>query len=67
MASRKGGSAFESVVVRRMKRGAVSNKRVLAPRPFLGPALDAVIGNGLLDRVQAAVSSGLKFERGQKR
>ena len=66
MASRKGASAFESVVVRRMKRGAVSKKRVLLPRPFLGPALDAVIANGLLDRVQAAVMSGLKFLRGNK-
>ena len=66
MASRKGGPVFESVVVRRMKRGAVSNKRVLAPRPFLGPALDAVIANGLLDRVQAAAMSGLKFQRGKK-
>lgn len=66
MASRKGAPAFESVIVRRMKRGAISKKRVLLPRPFLGPALDAVIANGLLDRVQAAVMSGLKFERGKK-
>ena len=66
MASRKGASAFESVVVRRMKRGAVSKKRILLPRPFLGPALDAVIANGLLDRVQEAVMSGLKFQRGKK-
>lgn len=66
MASRKGASAFESVIVRRMKRGAISKKRVLLPRPFLGPALDAVIANGLLDRVQSAVMSGLKFERGKK-
>ena len=66
MASRKGASAFESVVVRRLKRGAVSKKRILLPRPFLGPALDAVIANGLLDRVQEAVMSGLKFQRGKK-
>ena len=66
MATHKGGPAFESVVVRRMKRGAVSKKRVLLPRPFLGPALDAVIANGLLDRVQEAVMSGLKFQRGKK-
>ena len=64
---RKAKPVYETVMVRRMKRGAISNKRVLAPRPFLGPALDAVIGNGLLDRVQAAVSSGLKFQRGPKR
>ena len=58
---------YQPAIVRRMKRGAVSKKRILLPRPFLGPALDAVIANGLLDRVQAAVSSGLKFERGPKR
>ena len=57
---------YQPVIVRRMKRGAVSKKRILLPRPFLGPALDAVIANGLLDRVQAAVMSGLKFQRGKK-
>jgi len=60
------GAGFESVIVHRMKRGAVSKKRVLQPRPFLGPALDAVIANGLADRVQAALISGLKFQRGKK-
>ena len=52
--------------VSRMKRGAISKKRVLLPRPFLGPALDQVIANGLADRVRAAIMSGLKFQRGKK-
>ena len=63
---RKAKPVYETVMARRMKRGAISKKRVLLPRPFLGPALDAVIANGLLDRVQAAVMSGLKFQRGKK-
>jgi hypothetical protein len=49
-----------------MKRGAISKKRVLLPRPFLGPALDQVIANGLADRVRVAILSGLKFQRGKK-
>jgi len=47
----------------RMKRGAISKKRILLPRPFLGPALDQAIANGLADRVRVAVLSGLKFQR----
>ena len=62
----KAPKEYEPVIMRRMKRVAVSNKCVLLPRPFLGPALDAVIANGLLDRVQAAVMSELKFQRGKK-
>lgn len=50
----------------RMKRGAISKKRVLLPRPFLGPALDQVIAGGLAERVRAAIMSGLKFEREKK-
>lgn len=50
----------------RMRRGAISKKRVFLPRPFLGPALDQVIANGLADRVRKAIESGLKFERGKK-
>jgi hypothetical protein len=50
----------------RMKRGAISKKRVLLPRPFLGPALDQVIANGLADQVRDAIMSGLKFQRGKK-
>jgi hypothetical protein len=65
MTARKGGG-FQPVIVHRMKRGAISKKRVLLPRPFLGPALDAVIADGLADRVQAALMSGLKFQRGKK-
>jgi len=65
MTARK-GAGFQTVIVHRMKRGAISKKRVLLPRPFLGPALDAVIADGLADRVQAALMSGLKFQRGQK-
>ena len=65
MTARK-GAAMEERVVRRMKRGAISKKRVLLPRPFLGPALDQVIAGGLADRVRAAVMSGLKFERAKK-
>jgi hypothetical protein len=52
--------------VNRMKRSAISKKRVLLPRPSLGPALDQVIANGLADRVREAVVSGLKFQRGRK-
>jgi len=52
--------------LRRMKRSAISRKRILLPRPFLGPALDQVIANGLADRVQAAIMSGMKFQRGRK-
>jgi len=49
-----------------MKRSAISKQRVLLPRPFLGPALDRVIANGLADRVRAAILSGLKFQRGKQ-
>jgi hypothetical protein len=52
--------------VNRTKRSAISRNRVLLARPFLGPALDQVIANGLADRVRAAITSGLKFERGKK-
>ena len=65
MSARK-GSGFQTVIVHRMKRGAISKKRVLLPRPFLGPALDAVIADGLADRVEAALMSGLKFQRVKK-
>ena len=54
MTARK-ARGFQPAIVHRMKRGAVSKKRVLLPRPFLGPALDAVIADGLADRVQAAI------------
>ena len=57
------GAALAERVVRRMKRGAISKKRVLLPRPFLGPALDKVIAAGLADRVRAALMSGMKFQR----
>ena len=50
----------------RMKRSAISKQRVLLPRPFLGPALDRVIANGLAERVRAAILSGLKFQRGKQ-
>jgi hypothetical protein len=49
----------------RMRRGAISKKRILLPRPFLGPALDQVIASGLGERVRAAIQSGLKFQRGK--
>jgi hypothetical protein len=49
-----------------MKRSAISKKRILLPRPFLEPALDQAIANGLADRVRVAVMSGLKFQRGRK-
>jgi hypothetical protein len=49
-----------------MKRSAISKRRVLLPRPFLGPALDRVIANRLADRVRAAILSGLKFQRGKQ-
>lgn len=65
MAQRDGAST--PLTVFRLKRGAVSKKRVMEPRPFLGPALDAVIAEGLVDRVRDAVMSGLKFQRGKKR
>lgn len=65
MARRDGAST--PLTVLRLKRGAVSKKRVLLPRPFLGPALDAVIAEGLAGRVRDAVMSGLKFQRTKKR
>ena len=65
MAGRK-GAGFEARIVHRMKRGAIAKKRILLPRPFLAPALDAVIAGGLADRVRAAVMTGLKFQRGDK-
>jgi hypothetical protein len=49
----------------RMTRGSVDKTRVLAPHPFMEPALDAVVANGLADRVRDAVLSGLKFQRGR--
>jgi len=61
-------SSFVSAVSigpRRMKRSAISKKRILLPRPFLEPALDQAIANGLADRVRVAVISGLKFQRGR--
>lgn len=50
----------------RMKAAAVSKTRILAPHPFMEPALDHFVANGLADRVRAAVMSGLKFQRGTK-
>jgi hypothetical protein len=48
----------------RMKVSAVSKTRILAPHPFMEPALDQAVANGLADRVRSAVMSGLKFQRG---
>ena len=62
----KHGPADMPALVRRMKRGAISKKRVLLPRPFLGPALDKVIAGGLEDRIRTAIVTGLKFQRGKK-
>ncbi len=63
------GADFVSAAVigpRRMKRSTISKKRILLPRPFLEPALDQAIANGLADRVRVAVMSGLKFQRGKQ-
>ena len=49
-----------------MKRGAISKKRVLLPKPFLGPALDEVIASGLEDRIRTALMTGRKFQREKK-
>ena len=65
--ARRRGAGIARTVIRRKKRGAISRKRILEPRPFLGPALDAVIANGLAGRVKAAIMSGLKFQRGKNR
>ncbi len=54
-----------SIGPRRMKRNAISKKSILLPRPFLEPALNQAIANGLADRVRVAVMSGLKFQRGK--
>jgi hypothetical protein len=51
--------------VNRMRRSAVSQTRILAPHPFMEPALDQVVANGLAERVRDAVMSGLKFQRGK--
>lgn len=66
MAVKIGSRPDVSRISLRMKAGAISKRRVMLPRPFLGPALDQVIANGLADRVRAAVESGLKFQRGKK-
>jgi HK97 gp10 family phage protein len=50
----------------RMKASAISKTRVLLPHPFMEPALDQVVANGLADRIREAVMSGLKFQRGAK-
>jgi hypothetical protein len=49
----------------RMKRSAISLTRVLAPHPFLQPALDQVTANGLADRIREAIVSGLVFQKGK--
>lgn len=49
----------------RMKRSAISQKRVLLPHPFMEPALDAVVADGLADRVRDAIVSGMQFRRGK--
>lgn len=42
---------------------AVTGKRVLAPHPFMYPALEQVVSGGLTDRVRDAVVSGMTFRR----
>jgi Bacteriophage HK97-gp10, putative tail-component len=46
------------------KESSIS-RRTLLPHPFMIPALDQVIANGLADRVRDAVVSGMKFQRGK--
>jgi HK97 gp10 family phage protein len=46
----------------RMIAAAVNKARVLAPHPFLQPALDRVAKNGLADRVRQAVLDGVRLE-----
>jgi hypothetical protein len=41
-------------------------KRILAPHPFMEPALAKVVANGLADRVKTAMMDGMKFQRGAK-
>jgi hypothetical protein len=46
----------------RMKKSAISQTRVLAPRPFLTTALEQR-QQGIADRVRAAVVDGIKFKK----
>ena len=58
------GSGRKGMKGQRNKRGAVVGSRILQPRPVMEPALDAVVSNGLADRVREAVVSGMAFRRG---
>jgi hypothetical protein len=53
-------------VNRKNIRIAIAGKRVLAPHPFMEPALGQVVANGLTNRVRDAVVNGMKFQRGAK-
>ena len=46
----------------RMKAGAISKTRVLAPRPFLTAALDQRRAS-ITTRIEAAIIEGMKFQR----
>lgn len=59
------GSGKKGVKGRRNKRGAVVGQRLLQPHPFMEPALNAVVGNGLAERMRDAYESGLRFKRGK--
>ena len=51
---------------RKNTRVAVIGNRRVEPRPFMQPALDQTVANGLAERVRDAVVSGMKFRRGGK-
>jgi hypothetical protein len=64
---RKGGKGNANAwkrIGRQKQRVSVVGRRVLAPHPFMEPALDQTVNNGLADRVRDAIVSGLKFRRG---
>jgi hypothetical protein len=59
----KGRSNQRKKIGRKSVMVAIVGRRVLAPHPFMEPALDQVVASGLSGRVRAAVVSGMAFRR----
>jgi hypothetical protein len=57
------GSGRKGAKGKANRRGATIGQRILAPHPFMQPALDKAVGNGLTDRIERAVVSGLAFQK----
>ena len=54
---RIGGRRGKSILVKQ------AGHRVLAPRPFMFPALDKAVASGLPERIRQAVVSGMKLAK----